>query len=471
MPPTEVLEPAPLAPAAPATDPKPDAAPPPAKADADDGASLVGRLYAKRAGEKPAAVVAAEPEAPKKEEKVKPAPKAKVPKEPAAPLPPPDYEAMGERIAAGITKGIAPLVAQPAAKPDRTAPLRFTERENYQIIKRLEEQQPEIYKGRAEKYLDQLERQEKREAQWLADNPDGEYDPDSVENSAFTKQNSLDDIDGDDFEAARKAVWMAEATSEVEKRFAPKIAPLEARSRLDAERPRIFGARVQAARSFLGMVGDEFSKTLGSDGRIILEEGNKLVAANPVNLIPLNIAGKVEAFADQIFRLARPNPLPPMDKPDNPNAPYVSPDDVLATAVKYENDLKSLPANLPLSQGGSMDAEGRQFATSEEFQAMTEAQRRRHWRLDGDKIVLMYSADQADFAKQAMQQREIELESFAKARGYVKNGSPAVPEEAPKQAPSPPGTIAPNAAPEMARTLPKNESPNSGWLSSLYGRK
>lgn len=428
------------------------------------------------------------PEKPKEEEKPKEDDKAKKPeddkgketpldKKPEKPkeekpkavvqLAPPPIDAETIAEAAGRGAAAAMAKAKEADKPkapDIADGLDDEERENYDVLLRMEKDFGTAYKGKAAKYAESLKKSDEYQANWEKENPGREFDADAEEHNAFREANQ---VDWNPNHFTRTLARM-EADKIVEKDREKTRAKDEERDRkekLRDEEPKIQIHKKAVTKNYFKQLGVEFDKVVSENGQVDHAEIKRIVESDPIKRIAFEAADSVEAFTGAMYVLAN-NLEPYNDK--NQAHKFVG-----EFWEQQEVLMKGQPPEHQRNEKGQM------FATSDEWAAMSPARRLHFWVLTPDDLNAMYASVQSKHVQERIAAEEQYVLKAAAARGSVKKEEPKKeePTPAPKkedaQPPanekpvSPAGTLAPTLAPPAQAN---GQSKTSTFIQRFTGK-
>jgi hypothetical protein len=296
----------------------------------------------------------------------------------------------------------APVPATPpTATP--TPDLDDKERRNLEILRRLEQEQPQKYRGLADKTLKGTLDFKEYRRKWEMDNPDDEFDPESEEHQKVASK-LLPDYDQDDFEDARITIKAEQIVNSKEREKQKQEAQSQVKTRLndvlaDAESSFIKGADEELHGIYTQP--DGVKKMMETDKlatRAIAEVRKKLVAG----------VTELEKLMD-----------PQMEYSAIPGNPVH--EELAEFAIQTERTIKRLPLE------NQIDADGRRFVSQEEFHAMNPSQRGNVWTLTKDHLRSIYTQRCAEEAKALISDLREGALTYAKAKGYGEQPSASNP--------------------------------------------
>lgn len=347
--------------------------------------------------EKPAA-------APAKPEKPAPAAKKKV-----VPLvvPPPepvvDAREIAKVVATEVATALKPVAATAkSSEPDPLNDLDDDEKGRVAILERMEKDHGDRYKGLPKKYAASLVAAKKYQKEWEAANKGKKFDAEDEEHNEFYANNDVDWSD-DHYADARVAMAIDKANESQSRKQSEEKKSLEKRNQLLEATPAITKRRSETAKLLFASLGDDYKAVLNADGSINGAEVTRLIEEDPLRNIAFESASRVEAFAEEFYKIA--NQLVEFDA-KNPNHKFIE---------KYVADQEALMKAQP--DEGRLNAQGQWFATADEYLAMTPARRKYYWRFTEKDLADLYAEDEAQLAKKAIADEEIRVRKAAERRG------------------------------------------------------
>lgn len=386
---------------------------------------------------------------------------------PPSPAPePPDYEKIAEASSRGFAEAMRKKDETPAPKLDAK------QQRTMEVLQRLEKLHPE-YAGRSNEYVESLAKLKAYKTQWQQENPGVAFDPDGDEHNDFFEKN---DVDWDDqhFKDAEDALREDKIAGRITETTNVKLRQLEAKELLREAMPKVYARQAEVAKGYFAALGEDYAKVLDATGSIDRAEITRLIEADPIKEAVFQAAQGVEAFAGELHKLTLTDPT------GNAIYPFNEKDAGHKFIAQFILDAEAQKKSLPPAD--QLDEHGRRFATGDEYGAMTPEKRKLHWRFNDRDLAEIYASFEAERVKTAIEAEEKRIERITKARGYKKaddeqssrstyaerlNG--ARPEgETPH---SPAGTVEPRLAQQRKGGTGSEESSQSGWLGTIYGRK
>lgn len=388
------------------------------------------------------------PEA-KPEPKPDPAPAAPAP----APKPEPTTMATRDDIEAAANRA-AQLVADqrpapaptptPAAPPAPVLDLSPEDKKDYEIIAFLERTEPEKFKGRGQKFLDYTKELYAYQDAWAAkpENEGKDFDPDDAEHNQWFAKHEPGTAESD-IEYGRERA-MEERI--YQNRVKPELDKIERDKAMKEAIPTITQNVGRRTVALIDAVNPELAKLVqDAEGRPMFTK-EAIAAVEEADPI-------AKRTLDQIVR----NELEPMvmalEMTTVPGLGFkLNPagDPMHARIAEYvwqaENDMKKAPADVRI-QGG------KEFATITQYNAMSEADRERHYTLSVDDIQDLIVDDMAQKARKSID----EVDNLAK-RKYKPDADKR------EVAPAPTPATTPTPAPRNNKPTPPSTN-NSGDLA------
>jgi hypothetical protein len=312
-----------------------------------------------------------------------------------------DYDRIGEAVAKAVNKKAPETTAPPAddVPPSVARKLPY--------LKRLEETDPVKYKGLADKYVSAHKARADYESRWSAANPGEAFDPESSEHDVFFSRNAVSWDEDDYLEAV--------ADVRADARTASLQEQLE-QHRRDAElAPKIKAAKKEARKEIVSELQDDIKQPVLGD--IISKQAD--------------YAEQVTESVHRLFNGGRYDESNPIHR------------QVSEIASMAEGEVLRLP------KSKHIDAQGRVFATTDEFVKLSPEQRAQRWILS-ERAVQVYATNLIKHhTKNLVSQKKGEIQQYLEAAGYVRPaaGNKDTPKVAPAKAPVSPESP---QAPKMA---------------------
>ena len=382
-------------------------APPDKKEEQVDTAGLV-EFSRRFAGEEPKDVP------PKKPEEKKPADKKLEAKKPAAKPAPAksNTEAILERTAATLEKvaGQLPGAAKTKEEPDKPDPLKDlspSEKRRVTVLKQMETDFPDKYKGLSEKYLTGQKSLQEYAAKWMKDHPDQEFDEEAEEHQDFFERNNVDWDDDDyidSFTNLKAEEKTKSAIEEAKRETNSKLSELERRNQLQDAAPTIAKEGIAAGRNFWKTFDETLADVLRADGTVDSEKLTAMQKENPTRFKVATIAAdRVENLTGNMYKLL--NGLEAFDDKNEVHKKLVD------FALTKERELMERP------ETDRRDQKGREFKPRKEYRALKPEDRDKYWTFNATDFGYLLAFDEASKAKAYLDAREEEFRQEAEARG------------------------------------------------------
>lgn len=390
----------------PTPDPKPETPPAKEKPAGKEDMTGVNHLVDRFLGidEKPKEKEKKAPEPKTKETpapKVTPAPAAKKAPEPPRPL-------TAAEIAAAAAEGVTRAHAAtrdkaPEVKPATGPELPPKEKRRYEVLKHMEKLQPE-HKGIAERFRTNHFKLQEYHAKWTKEHPGEEFDDTDPQHEEFFKSHDVDWEDEDYIEAA--ADLRVESRRETDfKDVNSRLSKFEKADKLRNSEPQILQQQNQAANVYWKIHGPEFEGIVNEKGIVDQKKVAELATKDPVTM-PMRIEAAIALDNDVRVIYALMSELVDFNDKD----PHHN--ELANFAHEAEQRLLQRPKE------DQLDADGRAFATSVTYTAMSKEDRARHWTFSATDLAAIRAADNARKTKATIDAEEEKLKRFAEARGY-----------------------------------------------------
>lgn len=375
---------------------------------------FASRYIAKKAKEEPKA---AKPEpkgddAPKKRKvsAVKPAP------EPARI----DEDKLGKAIGESVAAAIKPKGDSDGKAEDKVDP---TEERRFKVMKQMEENHPERYKGHADKFKANMRKLRDYAAKWEKDNPGKEFDESAEEHSEFIDGLESDvEYDDDDYAEALADVRIKEKApkpdDEKSKKFEDlenRLSEFERKEEIAKSGAKIAKLSADSGNEFWNRLGDDFKGVINTDGTVNLQrlEALKTEDGDRYSLV-VKAAMDTEAFAREIFLLNN-----GLQKYDQSNGVHKFLSDV---ALEAERKMLERDPEKQLDDGG------RQFVAMNDWVKLSDEQKKAHWTFDQEDLAFIVASKIAKDTREHIKADEEAFMRRAKARGMLPEPAKPMPE-------------------------------------------
>lgn len=373
---------------------------------------VINEFFADRLNNKPG--TKKEPETPETPP-VKPAKKPEV-KKPAAkkpvvtpePVAAPDYEAIATAAGRGVAEAMRTKEPEKTEPADETGFLTEEERERLPILDRMESMKPDRYKGLRGKYIANLKEIESYQKAWERENPGDVFDPEDKAHNDFYAKHTLDWNELDE----RKAIADIVADSrvkEVEGRTNAELKELRTREKSRELEPSILAESLNADRKVFELIGGEFPNLLTKEGALDATVFAALQEKDPLALeIVTPEVLNIRRHCAEMLKLER--EAVEFD-PKNPMHNFLA-----GYASRQEAEI------LALAKADQV-TDGKKFATSEQWGAMTEKERAKHWRLTASDLNTIFATEFGQKLADRLEMERKRIERFAPKYGYTKGQS------------------------------------------------
>jgi len=234
----------------------------------------------------------------------------------------------------------------------------------YDVFNQMEKSDPDKYKGIKGKFAKFVDASKAYQKEWIASNPDEEFDPESDEHADFYAKNEPK-YTQTDFKKAEKRVDMADVLGEVEKKYQDRIEELEDRiSRKTESQPKAKESAESAIREMVKQVSPDMEKVIDEKG---LEEAEK---HDP--LVFDKISGAADTLSTMVYEIEQNQSRHGVFSPNSRNETHKAVAEFVKGREKY---VKSLPAS-------SQTWNNKAFATNAEYSRMSQESRDNHWTID-----------------------------------------------------------------------------------------
>lgn len=347
-------------------------------------------------------------------DEAKPAAKRKPSKAAAAPVI--DEEKLGKSIAAGMAEHLAgkekPEKRVEKDEPDPEDGLSDKDKRRVAVLRHMETMDDfkGKYKGSADRYVAAKKEALAYKAQWEKENPGQEFDDEDEAHSAVLEAiNAKADYDDDDFTEALADIRAEKKLKPKLNELDDKISDVDRKARHSENIGKVVSAAESAGDEFWKELSAEFDGVVSKEGKLNTKALEKLKETEPeLHTIAVNAAIAMENVAAELYALS--NDLKAFD-PKNPTHVNIN-----SFCLNREAAMKARPKD------ERMDANGRDFATSEEFGKMSKAERARHWTFGYNDLVFMATKALSKKAKADLKAEQEKIASWEKRRGISKSG-------------------------------------------------
>lgn len=400
------------------------------------------------------------------------------PKKAAAAAQPPAFAFDEEKLGAAVGRAVAAATKPKEDKPP-TEELPELDQRRMAVLRQMETQYGERYKGLADRYVANLKKHKEYKAKWESEHPGEEYDEDAEEHADFLEPLERDiAYDEDDYVEALTDLKLSDRMKKVDEHVSKELAPLKQQEQFVEHRPKIIETRDKIGNRFWERMGDEFKDVLKEvehkDGRkeiqINGEVLQELAKTDPdTHAVVVNAAKASESYAAEVYLLDH-----QLREFDPKNEMHQT---LRAFVADREGALAAKPAQ------STADEFGRVFLPRAQFNALPAERRQHYWTLTHEDIGNLMAARIAKATKAFLQAEEEKFARRAAARGVSLNGSsaparnrkPPVGEEddepVTRKPVSPSSAIAPRLSPASIKVDAQPSGGIEGFLSRAFVKR
>lgn len=380
-----------------------------------------------------------------------------------APAPTPDPNAIAAQVTDAVTKQ---LEGKFAPEPPPTSPI-LSESEQLKItnLQKMEELNPEKYKGYASAYEKNVTEYQAYADEWKAKNPGKTFDPSSHEHADFLEEHSMEDYESDDYALAAAKVEGERVRAEFEQKqqHEAQVKELE---------PQIFStASVEAGKVVSGILGEESAKAfLGDGGGVRFDKDGNLpseaLESHPdIGALIQEAAGEAQTFSTTMDRM-----FSGMDQYDPNNENQAA---IMGFIAQEEGKMMEMPAE------ARRNAQGQYFLPGPQYFQQPEAERSKYWTFTTEQLKEKGRDFLVKNYKTKVGAEQKRFEEYMAKRGFQKLGdqnSSEPPKPAPRGRKEPSAYdkqhgVDPNADDTPPKVPGKPESPDGGLKPGKVGEK
>lgn len=389
-------------PKAAAAEPTTKAEPQPTKENLDAMQELSRRFAGSDEPAKPAEPK--KPEEPVKPAAAKPTPKKPEPSPTAAAL-----ERTTKALETVVSKLDKPEPKKEEPKPDAD-PLKDldpSERRTVNVLKQMEKDFGDRYKGISDKYIAGQKALAAYAAKWETDHPGQEFDAEAPEHETFFTQNNVD-WDDEDYGEAKDNLKLEPYKNtqaqleEQAKKLNEELSELKRARKADEELPKIGAEQVSAAKNFWTEYGDEYKDMVKEGGELDSEKLATLHKPSEAKII-IDASMRAASLTGEMYKLL--NGLTLYDQNNQVHSHLIN------FGLDMEKKMLSQPADV------RRDKDGREFKTRKEYRALSEEDRNKYWTFSTSDFGFMLAKTEAAKAKAILKQRADEFKAWAEERG------------------------------------------------------
>jgi len=348
------------------------------------------------------------------------------------------------RTARETAQAMRPEPSAPAAEP-AAFEMTAEDREDYEAIQYLEQQNPDKYAGMADKYLAFVKALYVYIDEWEKANAGKTFDPDASEHEDWYAKNQPV-IDP-------KAIEQAKIDLRVEARVKqvvdPKLARIEGKEAWEAALPQVAENIDSAVLRTINLVSPELAKLVtDASGKPVLNDQTiaAMEEADPIakSILDIVVVRELKPVLLELERMAIPALGVRLNPSGNPLHAHIN-----EYRTKMEKDMKSAPAEVRVQNGKEFLPLADYFRRQNEIQkgsgTFAEKQEKlqsmedKYWILTVDQIAQMVVHDVGTKAKLLIEETDkLAQRKYGSQRSPTqKPAQPATPTPAPQPAPAP----------------------------------
>lgn len=313
-----------------------------------------------------------------------------------------DLEKLVKSTIEATAKSIQPKEPAPKTEVDDVPAAR---REEFLAIKRAEEKNAS-HKGASVTALKVFKAEQDYITAWEKENPGKKYNPKSDEHDAWYEANMpewMEEAAEVGTELAKREAIEKELKESLKKEYAPLQEKLSKLEMMEVER-RV--ERVAPHQANLGIVA-----AIQAINPELLKEGVKIEEADPVaHEILMEYGPKItsETHASLMLFATRGESL----KDGDPMRKRI-----IDAASEMETQIQNA------SEEDRTAPDGKTFVNLDQWAALSEAERGKHWTITGELVAMKLANETAAEASKRYKAESEKLEKLAVARGWTKNGA------------------------------------------------
>jgi len=410
-----------------------------------------------------------------------------------------DEEKFGEAVGRAVARVADAIKPKETKKPEDELP--DGDKRRVAVLRQMETQFGERYKGLSERYVQNLAKHKDYKAKWEAEHPGEEYDEDSEEHADFLDALEKDvAYEEDDYVDALTDLKLTQRMTKVDEQVNERLAPIEHQEKFVQHRPKIIETRDKIGNRFWERMGEGFEDVVDQKGGLSDEEYQAQIMAGkrvvPVfhgevlqelaksdpdtHAVVVNAAKAAEAYAAEVYMLD--TPVDPND-PRSPSLRKFDPknqmhQDLQAFVTDRENRMIMKPV------ASTADDQGRTFLPRADFNKLSERDRAYHWTFTHEDIGFLMAARIAKATQAHLQAEEEKFSRRAAARGVsLENASRPVKtrrkvedeednENGTTRKPISPSTsLGPRLSPSSIKVQAEPTGGVQGFLSRAFGKR
>ena len=348
--------------------------------------------------------------------------------------PAPSMEDMAKLAGQAAAEAIRESNKDSEKLPEEVEPVQLDEDDKgtYDVFNQMEKANPEKYKGIKGKFANFVDESKSYQKEWISNNPDEEFDPESDEHVDFYAKNEPKYSQAD-FKKAEKRVDMADVLGEVEKKYQDRIEELEDRiSRRTESQPKAKDSAEGAIKEMVAQVSPDMEKLISEKG---LEEAEK---SDP--LVFDKISGAADMLSTMVYEIEQNQSKHGTFSPNSRNETHKAVSEFVKGREQY---VKSLPAAQQVWNGKS-------FSTNSEYNRMSQGDRDSHWTMDSSLLKNELIKEVSGSVNREIEQSRAMLERYgvpsASKKAQAKKGSKP---KSPNKPVSPESTAQESSSPNL----------------------
>lgn len=327
------------------------------------------------------------------------------------------------------------------------------ERYEYEVFQKMSALDPQNWGNLPARFLEVAEATAARKAKWEKDNPGQSFNPDDEEHDDFFAKNRVS--------YDKKAFRRAEHKLATEGEEDPRIKEIERQNRELRAKEKLRDMGPNVANTFaanmdrlIASVDEDIAKVARESGRKGLEEKYPDEAEEI-----LHAAGAIEAVSTEAWRILESDGLV---EPDLKNPIHAQ----IINLIRAQEGL--IPRQPPEDR---RDSEGRDFATWEQWLAMSEDQRQNHWHMGAEEVADLFTQGIGRKLKERVDKLRAAVDRKVKAMTQATT-EPARKQPAPTPTPAPaPGSARKSTIDTPSRPTPGKDEAFAKMISSSLFRR
>ena len=251
------------------------------------------------------------------------------------------------------------------------------------------------YKGIRSKYKEYLVNLNDYKRQWSSDNPGVKFDASDDEHIDFIDR-TMPEFDDTDYDDARIQARAKKIVAESEQRYKSELDSIKSQVTETQIKDQLNAGTTESIAAVVKSVGDDYLKVVQENGGDALKDTDP-IAHDAIN----NVIGNNEKHLYELEKLSHKDRSFRIDI----NNPVHK--EIVDYALGKEQEIASLPSSQKTHNG-------KQFATTENWMAMSQQQRSQHWRLEPSHIKSMYVNDLGQTVNNIIKTEKEKLDRYSK---------------------------------------------------------